>query len=93
MLEGSVRIAALSIASTTLLVALVCRVVLHGYCLYVCGRVGIPFTLLCRKWDLRIRYGLWTRYSVIGIGERVATEDQIDWRIVFVHDGLHEDHA
>ena len=47
----------------------------------------------CRKWDLRIRCRLRPGYSVIRIGERVTTDDQIDWGIVLVHDRFHEDHA
>src|SRR5215472_7549437 len=51
------------------------------------------FSSPCRQWDLGIRCGLWPGYPVIRIGERVTTDDQIDWRIVLVHDRLHEDHA
>ena len=59
----------------------------------VCGRVGIPLTDSCRQRDLRIRCGLWTAGSVIGIGDRVTAEDQIDWRIILVHDAFDKDHA
>jgi hypothetical protein len=27
------------------------------------------------------------------MGERVTADDQIDWRIVLVHDDFHEEHA
>src|SRR5262245_3451883 len=46
-----------------------------------------------RQWDLRIHCGLWPACSVVGVGDRVTTEDQIERRIVFVHDALHKDHA
>src|SRR5262245_30823714 len=47
----------------------------------------------CRQWDLRIHYGLWPACSEVGVGDRMTTEDQVQRRIVFVHDALHKDHA
>src|SRR5262249_28448662 len=54
---------------------------------------GLLLTVLCGQWDLRIHCSLWPACSVVGLGDRVTTEDQIERRIVLVHDALHKDHS
>src|SRR5262245_39821200 len=46
-----------------------------------------------RQWDLRIHCCLRPACPVVGVGDRVTTEDEIERRIVFVHDAHHKDHA
>ena len=53
----------------------------------------MPLTESCGHWDLRVLCGVWPAWSVVGVGDRVTTEDQIDWRIIFVHDAFDKDHA